>query len=355
MNTLKKLLFYCVLIFLLVTFTVILAETGAYLYLRVMDQEWATRSQIQQSLDLSQDQAPDLTASLASGDSDHEWTREYVLHPYLGFTRNADLKQHSFLFRSVSVPVNEFGFFGASPLKMQDSNRIHVALMGGSVAADVFLKARDRLKVELSSLPQWQGKEISISSIALGGFKQPQQLMALNYFLSLGAHFDVIVNLYGFNEVVLPFVENQPARVNPWFPRSWHLYANRAVDPNDLALSGQIVVQKQRHQQLKQWFSQPLMRQSNVALIVWQLQQQRHQAQLVALESRLRYNVRQLALSRLLRASGTECIDRRESRLTLRVAGRRLGNGGASRRNTAGRGIGGALSGRFRSYRANTL
>ena len=297
MTALKKRLFYFIWFCLLATFTVILAETGAYVYLRLMEQAWPTRSQIQQSLDMSQDQRT-AQPGTPTRDSGPVWLREHVLHPYFGFALNTDLRQYTFLFRPVSVPVNEFGFFGDSPLKAQDPNRIHVAVMGGSVAADLFLRARDLLKAELSSLPQWQGKEISISSIALGGFKQPQQLMALNYFLSLGAHFDVIVNLDGFNEVVLPVVENQPARVNPWFPRSWHLYANKAVSPDELALGGEIVAEKQTQQRLKQWFSQPLLRQSNVALVIWQLLQQRHQARLVALESRLQASAGKQALSR---------------------------------------------------------
>lgn len=297
MTALKTLLFYCIWICLLATSTLILAEAGAYLYLRFMDQQRVGRSEIQQSLESSHDQEPDQPIP-TTVDSDPEWVREYVIHPYLGFTRNADLGQHTFLFRPAPVPVNEFGFFGDSPLKMQDPDRIHIALMGGSVATDAFLEARDRLKAELSSLPEWQGKEICISSIALGGYKQPQQLMALNYFLSIGTHFDVIVNLDGFNEVVLPFVENRPAGVNPWFPRSWHLYANKAMNPDDLSLVGQIVFHKQRHQQLKQRFSQPLLRQSNIALIVWHLLQQHHRANLVALESCLRSSVSQQTLSR---------------------------------------------------------
>ena len=82
------------------------------------------------------------------------------------------------------------------------------------------------------------------------------------------------------------------------FPRSWHLYANKVISPDELALGGEIAVEKQRQQRLKQWFSQPLLRQSNVALVIWQLLQQRLQARLVALESRLQASAGQQTLSR---------------------------------------------------------
>jgi len=34
------------------------------------------------------------------------------------------------------------------------------------------------------------------------GFKQPQQLQVLTYFLSVGQEFDMVVNIDGFNDVV---------------------------------------------------------------------------------------------------------------------------------------------------------
>jgi hypothetical protein len=55
------------------------------------------------------------------------------------------------------------------------------------------------------------------------GWKQPQQPLALSYFLSLGAKYDVVMNLDGFNELALPFLNNLRAGVYPFFPRLWNL------------------------------------------------------------------------------------------------------------------------------------
>jgi hypothetical protein len=42
------------------------------------------------------------------------------------------------------------------------------------------------------------------------------------WLMSLGMHFDVIVNLDGFNEVALPVTENLPKGVSPFYPRNWY-------------------------------------------------------------------------------------------------------------------------------------
>src|SRR6185436_6541397 len=53
----------------------------------------------------------------------------------------------------------------------------------------------------LNAIPRFANKPIRILSFALGGHKQPQQLMILTYYLSLGQPLDVIINVDGFNEI----------------------------------------------------------------------------------------------------------------------------------------------------------
>ena len=42
-----------------------------------------------------------------------------------------------------------------------------------------------------------------------GGYKQPQQLLILNYFLALGQELDLVLNIDGFNEVALSNLNNK--------------------------------------------------------------------------------------------------------------------------------------------------
>ncbi len=45
-------------------------------------------------------------------------------------------------------------------------------------------------------------------TFAHGGYRQPQQSSVLNYFLSLGARFDWVINLDGFNDSTMAFLGN---------------------------------------------------------------------------------------------------------------------------------------------------
>ena len=68
-------------------------------------------------------------------------------------------------------------------------------------------------------------------NLAIGGHKQPQQLMTVTYLLAQGVEFDIILNIDGFNEVALYPAENSAAHVYPWFPRAWHLRSGLIASP----------------------------------------------------------------------------------------------------------------------------
>jgi hypothetical protein len=56
--------------------------------------------------------------------------------------------------------------------------------------------------------------------MALGGWKQPQQLFALQLAWLRGGEFDAVINLDGFNEVAM-VAQNVGSGVPAWFPRGW--------------------------------------------------------------------------------------------------------------------------------------
>jgi len=61
----------------------------------------------------------------------------------------------------------------------------------------------DRLVSRLAEAPSFRGREIVPLCFAHEGYKQPQQLLVLSYFLSIGQELDLVVNIDGFNEVAL--------------------------------------------------------------------------------------------------------------------------------------------------------
>jgi hypothetical protein len=69
----------------------------------------------------------------------------------------------------------------------------------------------------------------------LGGYKQPQQLLILNYILSLGQEFDFVINIDGFNEVALSNL-NYQENIALSMPSVQHLLPLRDVASNNLGV-----------------------------------------------------------------------------------------------------------------------
>ena len=220
------------------------------------------------------------------------WVQTDMLHPYTGFVRNPALPRQVFNNRVIRIPVNEYGFFGDPPPKKQEAGSVTVALTGGSVALELFLYGGDVLKPELARLPRFQGKNIHLICLALGGFKQPQQLMALSYFLALGFHFDMIINCDGFNEAALPFSQNVPYHTHPAFPRAWSLYAKKSLDTEVALLFGKIYESRQRLEKWRGRMSGPLCRRSSFCLLLWHRIKSREEKQQIALDLEIRENLK---------------------------------------------------------------
>jgi hypothetical protein len=119
----------------------------------------------------------------------------------------------------------------------------------------------------LERLDRFRGKEIVILSLATGGYKQPQQLMALTYLLALGAHFDLVINVDGFNEVALPAAENVPQGYSPYYPRGWQLQVG-PLDMEQRKLVGRISYQRDRRAAWAKRFLEPPWRYSWLAAAV---------------------------------------------------------------------------------------
>lgn len=123
----------------------------------------------------------------------------------------------------LTLKPNNHGFWSRSdyPLRPENGDGFFVGIFGGSVAQWLTVQMGEYLEKELSQLPYLQGKQVHIVNLASGGFKQPQQLQVLSYFMAIGQHFDLVVNLDGFNEVALPLAENIPKGIHYSMPRSY--------------------------------------------------------------------------------------------------------------------------------------
>jgi hypothetical protein len=97
--------------------------------------------------------------------------------------------------------ASELGMWNDRPVPyVPDADEKVVGIFGASVAAWLVLQAGDQLAASLArAVP---GKRIVLLNFGVPAGKQPQQLLLLSYLLSLGQHFDLVINIDGYAEVV---------------------------------------------------------------------------------------------------------------------------------------------------------
>ncbi len=242
----------------------------------------------QERRDIISDSQERVAANLDQGKKGKK--RKYrveILHPYLGYVIDyhddecPDIGFCDERMRSYKDLLQGKDFLEASP------ERAIVAIIGGSFAYGIANNSADgKLLQALSSFPQFDGKEIIIYTLATGGYKQPQQLFAIQYYLSMGAHFDMIINIDGFNDIVLPQAENIPFNTNPFFPRMWHQRIARGSE-NRLSKSFQgllAYLQEQRSNTAEQ-MNKSLLRHSPTWNLVWYLKDRSIQQHISRTES----------------------------------------------------------------------
>ena len=184
-----------------------------------------------------------------------------VLHPYFGYVGDPDRNDGT---------ISDFGFLAdknTNPIIERAADKFIVAVFGGSFAAQLFLLSKPVLEECLSP----SNREVLLLNFAAGGYKQPQQLLILNYFLSLGAEFDVVINIDGFNEIALPFADNLPNGVNPFYPRAWHLRVATVIDPVLIQKIGHLTFLESRKETWARLFNEYKLYRSPTLALIWQL------------------------------------------------------------------------------------
>lgn len=109
---------------------------------------------------------------------------------------------------SVRVPgvtTNNFGFSSRYdyPFIKQDPDQFVIGIFGGSVGGWFCHLGAEHLVEKLQEHPFFRDRALVPICLSHEGYKQPQQLLVLAYFLSIGQQFDLAINIDGFNEVAL--------------------------------------------------------------------------------------------------------------------------------------------------------
>ncbi len=186
---------------------------------------------------------------------------QYIPHPYMGFVYDA----------SYNINVNPQGFVGEDILNSDAARDYNVVVAGGSVAANFFVLEAEELERRLSAIPGLAGKNINLACVAIAGYKQPQQLLAVNYLLSLGARIDLLINIDGFNEITLPFNDNYPNGVFVFYPTMWKDLTAGLGDARRRTLFGELTLADGVRTTLAGWFSSAVLDWSMIANLTWVL------------------------------------------------------------------------------------
>jgi hypothetical protein len=190
-------------------------------------------------------------------------------HPYLGFVYCPT--DNSPAFRQIhGRGINSFGFIDdGDPIQQRGPDKVIVGILGGSVAFWFSAHGAPALAAELKKSPRFASKEIVFVCAAMGGFKEPQQLLAFNYLLALGAQFDLVLNIDGFNDLVLPACANVPQGINPFFPYNWGPLCNNLADADAQKMIGELAYLTDRRQSWAKYFSGRVLRRSPTAQLIW--------------------------------------------------------------------------------------
>ena len=101
--------------------------------------------------------------------------------------------------------------------KKKSDRTIRLLVVGGSQANIMTPQIENSLKTYIrENKPHLQAE---VFGAALGGAKQPMQTQTVNALMALGYEFDAIVNINGWNEIVLATLENEINGISTIYPR----------------------------------------------------------------------------------------------------------------------------------------
>jgi hypothetical protein len=205
------------------------------------------------------------------------WIENEILHPYVGF-----------------LPVERVvhgrgGLAAATPATgpVDPANQLVVAVVGGSFAHQFADDGLPHLIARLRELPAFRGRTFVALNAAVGGHKQPQQLMTVAYLLALGERVDILINLDGFNDIALHPTENAPARVFPAYPRRWHQRVEGVLSRDALRVMLERAGLEDRRTGLARSFSRAPWRSLHTSNLVYLALDARVEAQLAAVDRKL--------------------------------------------------------------------
>ena len=210
-----------------------------------------------------------------------------VVHPYTGWCLDPNVVQEE-NFSGRTIPVNSLGLVdSANSITRRADDILVVGIAGGSVAWQMSVAAERTLVETLEESALLRGRRVQLVRLAVSGYKQPQQLMLLNYLMSLGAEFDVVVNIDGYNEIALALGGNAPRGVAIAYPWAWQTRTMQLRDPRDSSDYAELLQRRGSRQSLARRLQNSWWRYSPFANLIWKYRDNAQQSALRALGFKL--------------------------------------------------------------------
>ncbi len=185
----------------------------------------------------------------------------FVLHPYFGFVHDP----------TGSQVINSHGFVGPDLISSKDPLSYNVVITGGSVAGNVYNFSWRRLREGLRAIPALAGKTVNLYNLAVAGYKQPQQLMTLAWFLSQGAKIDLLINIDGFNEMVMSLQKNAAEGVCLDYPILWKDLTSGFDSPERRKSLGRLTLYQSIRASMAGLFGTPPLDRLSLFALLWRL------------------------------------------------------------------------------------
>ena len=283
----RRLIFFSIL-FLVLT---LIAEALAFLALSAIEGRLATPGHMAASrraiADLPEPESERETNPFESSfDYAEAYLSHVALHPYLGYVIDPAMNKNRGHIRRrwEGNQVSPLGFVGESRIEA-DPGKVVVGIFGGSLALHFSFRGIDRLAERLAADPAFAGRELVVVRGCIGGYKQPQQMIALNYLMSLGSHFDVVLNLDGYNDIALAYAENLRRKVTAYYPRSWPWLVHEVPDVETRRKFGETVYLRSRRTRLAHFFTWMPLDRSSIWNLGWKILDHRTASRLGRLEA----------------------------------------------------------------------
>lgn len=176
-------------------------------------------------------------------------------HPFFGFVKFPDpLKE-----------INLRGFMTTPkgyPVEKLADDQYFIGIFGGSVASALALASGPRLIERIREVPGLRDRDLKLLNFASGGYKEPQQLLVLTYYLAIGQVLDMVINIDGFNEVALSRI-NRNHGIDLAMPSADHilplsnLLDGDTLTPERIAALARIHRDRENVSRLTEWTTWP--------------------------------------------------------------------------------------------------